>query len=249
MTCTLGQAHDPVHLSISIVSHGSGALIATLLSDLRPLLPPASEILVTFNIPEDESFLADFSDLPLSVLRNDAAKGFGANHNQAFAVSRGRCFVIVNPDIRLRESPFEALVDALGPGIGACAPVVLSPGGSIEDSTRRFPTIPRLMKRVLLKQRHADYLAIGASPIPIDWSAGMFVAFAREAFESIGGFDIRYFMYMEDADICRRLWRDGWSVMLVPSARVIHDARRASWRDARHRRWHLRSALRFLVGI
>ena len=236
-------------LTVSIVSHRSGPLLRNLLGDLRRVLPPHGEIILTINLPENEDFLAEFADLPLTVLRNDVQRGFGDNHNRAFAASHGDLFIIVNPDIRLPDSPFEALAANIGDRVGAVAPVVRSPAGGVEDSVRRFPTIARLLSRVVLRRRTADYDVSGTASRPVDWSAGMFVAFDRNAFASIGGFDTRYFMYMEDADICRSLWRTGWRVLLVPTASVVHDAQRASHRSAMHLRWHLRSALRFLAGI
>lgn len=239
-----------MNFSLSIVSHHSGPLIGMLLDDLRTRLPADSEIIITINAPEDEAFLAPHGDLPIRVLRNQAQQGFGANHNQAFQVARGDRFVIVNPDIRLLESPFEALARALDdPGVGACAPVVLAPDGKVEDSVRRFPTVARLLRRVVLRQRHPDYDPRGqTAPMAIDWAAGMFVVFSRAAFAAVRGFDTRYYMYLEDADICKRVWALGSRVVLVPQARVVHDARRASGRSWRHLRWHLRSAARFLLG-
>jgi GT2 family glycosyltransferase len=239
-----------MNFSLSIVSHRSGQLIGMLLNDLRTRLPPDSEIIVTINAPEDESYLAPHSDLPIRVLRNSVEQGFGANHNQAFGIARGSRFVVVNPDIRLLEAPFDALARALDePGVGACAPVVLAPDGKVEDSVRRFPTVARLLRRVVLRQRHPEYDPRGqTAPMVIDWAAGMFVVFARSAYLAVGGFDTRYYMYLEDADICKRLRAHGARVVLVPQARVVHDARRASGRNWRHLRWHLRSATRFLLG-
>jgi hypothetical protein len=63
----------------------------------------------------------------------------------------------------------------------------------------------------------------------------------------VGGFDERFYMYYEDVDICRRLWGQGWSIVLQPAAVVIHDAQRASHRRLRHMRWHAASALRYLL--
>jgi N-acetylglucosaminyl-diphospho-decaprenol L-rhamnosyltransferase len=233
--------------SVSIVSHRSGALLPALLADLRRCLPDESEILLTFNVPENEAFLDAFSDLPLTVLRNVRQRGFGDNHNQAFSASLGDHFIVVNPDIRLPKSPFESLSRGMGPGVGARAPVVLSPAGTMEDSVRRFPTFVRLFRRVVFRQRSADYAPGGDAPMAIDWSAGMFVLFAREAYRHIGGFDTRYFMYMEDADICRRLWQAGFQVQCMPSTQIVHDAQRASRRSGQHLLWHLRSAIRFLT--
>jgi N-acetylglucosaminyl-diphospho-decaprenol L-rhamnosyltransferase len=237
--------------SLSIVSHRSGPLISLLLNDLRTRLPTDSEIILTINTPEDESFLATYGDLPIQVLRNDVEQGFGANHNQAFDVARCSYFIVVNPDIRLLEAPFDALAHAIDmPGVGACAPVVLAPDGKVEDSVRRFPTLTRLLRRVILRQRQPDYDPLGqTAPMIIDWAAGMFVVFSRSAYMAVGGFDTRYYMYLEDADICKRLWAHGSRVVLVPQARVVHDAQRTSRRSWRHFRWHLRSAIRFLFGV
>jgi N-acetylglucosaminyl-diphospho-decaprenol L-rhamnosyltransferase len=240
---------DPVTeptITLSVVSHGQGALLEQLLGDLRALAIQRSEIVVTLNIPEREDFLAQFADLPLRILRNPAPLGFGANHNQAFRTSRADVFVIVNPDIRLPASGFESLIGNLGEMVGACAPLVVDSAGREQDSARKIPTLGRLLRRRILRDRAADYpLRLGKTPV--DWVAGMFVVFAREAFADVGGFDERYFMYMEDADICRRMRARGWEIIVDPAVRVVHDARRASLRNPRHLLWHLASTRRFLT--
>lgn len=239
-----------MNFTISIVSHRSGELIAHLLNDLRRVLAEPAQIIITINVPEDESFLAPFADLAITLLRNDTPKGFGANHNQAFRIASGRLFAVVNPDIRLRSSPFERLAQvALTPGVGASAPVVLSPRGTVEDSVRRFPTLARLAVRVLLRKRAPDYQRGAGPEVPIDWAAGMFVVFSSHAFRCVNGFDTRFFMYLEDADICRRLWAQGLSVLLAPDVEVEHDAQHNSHRDVQHLMWHLRSAIRYLTGV
>lgn len=237
--------------TISIVSHHSGHLITNLLKDLQQHLPPDAEILLTLNCPEVEDFLTHAKGLPLVVIRNPRPLGFGANHNQAFALARGKLFVVVNPDIRLLASPWQTLEDAFFQGIGACAPQVLSPSGQAEDSVRLYPSIPRLFRRVVLKRHLADYVPQSQNllPISVDWVAGMFVAFDADAFRRVGGFDTRYHMYFEDVDICQRLNAAGYRVIWAPATSVIHDAQRASHRSWMYRRWHLRSALRYLTGL
>lgn len=237
--------------TISIVSHQSGLLVTNLLHDLRQHLPPDAEILLTLNCPENEDFLVHAKDLPLTVLRNPRPLGFGANHNQAFALAKGKRFVVVNPDIRLLDSPWQTLESALVQGIGASAPQVLASSGCIEDSVRRYPSIPRLLRRVVLKRRSADYAPRLSNPphIPVDWAAGMFIVFDADAFRTVGGFDTRYHMYLEDVDICQRLNAAGHCVLWVPATSVLHDAQRASHSSWMHRRWHLRSALRYLTGL
>lgn len=237
-------------LSISIVSHGQGRLIRHLLEDCRTFSGASFEILLTLNIPEDKAFISEFKDLPITLIENKRTKGFGDNHNTAFKCSRGDVFVVVNPDIRAPGLDLTNLA-ALSENsrVGACAPRVLSTIGAVEDSARRFPNISRLIVRVLFRRHKSDYDLSGSGLISVDWVAGMFVAFPRSAYEAVGGFDTRYFMYMEDADICRRLQRCGYGVVVDCSSSVVHDARRASRRSLRHLSWHLRSAIRFLAGI
>lgn len=236
-------------ITLSIVSHGHSSLIHSLLADLAELPLQNFEVLITVNLPEDESPY-HHHPFPLRIIRNDTPKGFGANHNAAFGQATTRWFAVVNPDIRIKTFDLQTLMSPFhDQSVAAVAPVVLSGDGKVEDSARRFPTFMRFAKRVLLKQRDADY-NVGAVPYPVDWVAGMFVLFRREAYQEIGGFDDRrFFMYLEDADICRRLGKIGYRVMVNPNVQVIHMAQRASRRNLKHMRWHAVSALRYLTGL
>ena len=232
--------------TFSVVSHGQLGLVKEFLSDFRSHSFNNVEIILTLNIPEDESKISEFQALPISIVRNSTPKGFGANHNFAFSRSKGDVFVVVNPDIRLNNFNMEPLLEVLTrPEVGACAPVVLGGNGHIEDSVRRYPTLGRLFKRIITRQNRPDY-AWGNAPIAVDWAAGMFVAFRPDAFNQVRGFDERFFLYYEDADICRRLAKVGWSTMLQPATSVIHNAQRASRRNFRHLTWNVESAFRFL---
>jgi N-acetylglucosaminyl-diphospho-decaprenol L-rhamnosyltransferase len=235
------------NIIFSIVSHGQLGLIKDFLEDFKAAVFDNVSIVLTVNIPEDESVLLDFDMLPISLIRNAEPKGFGANHNFALLQSSGDVFVIVNPDIRLKNFNLDILLETLeADDVGASAPVVLSSQGTVEDSVRRFPTLSRLLRRIIFGQRQPDY-QWSNSAIQVDWSAGMFVAFRPEAFRSVGGFDERFFMYYEDADICRRLARSGWKTILQPATSVVHDAQRASRRSRQHMQWHLKSMFRFLM--
>jgi GT2 family glycosyltransferase len=239
-------------VTFSVVSHRQGPLVGHLLDDLGGLeFPPgvAHDVIVTLNVEEDEAFLASHRGPRLRVLRNEARRGFGANHNAAFAISSGEIFVVLNPDIRLPDFTLGPMLESLArPAVGAWAPLVLSATGTTEDSARRFPTIGRLLGRTLPSRRVPDYPS-DAGPVAVDWVAGMFVAVRRETFASLGGFDERFFMYMEDVDLCRRMGQEGLEVVYDPRTSVIHDARRASRRSLRHSTWHVRSAVRYLFGI
>ncbi len=240
----------PRQLAISIVSHGQGELIRPLLEDLQPLTRKGAEILLTLNIPEDESFIEGLTH-GLVIIRNPMPKGFGDNHNAASAASSRDWFAVVNPDIRCEVDVFAALADTHRRlGAGVVAPRVLAPDGRDEDSVRRYPSVLRIAGRVLARcagrRLQADYALDDGQVKSVDWAAGMFLLFATGDFRRIGGFDTRYFMYLEDADICKRLRATGLPTVLDPRVQVIHDAQRATGRSRQHLRWHLSSLMRFL---
>lgn len=234
--------------SISIVSHRQGALIADLASDLSKLPSSEVEVILTINTPEDESFVDYFSNHRLTVLRNLEEKGFGTNHNAAFRISKGKYFVVVNPDIRLQDPAiiYKLLKNFDNETVGAVGPLVTAPDGRVEDSARHYPTLFRVAKRrISASARIPDYPS-HPEPTPVDWVAGMFIIFRQAAFRSCCGFDERFFMYLEDADICRRIWSSGYSVIWDSRFSVVHHARRASRRSPRHLAWHVSSLIRFL---
>ncbi len=230
-------------ISVSLVSHGHGGMVERLVAQLRNC-PEVGQVVLTRNIPEASPIAADSL---VEISDNDLPKGFGANHNAAFWRCRQPFFCVLNPDIQLQGNPFPVLLACLEKeGAALAAPLILAPGGEVEDSVRHFPTIRSLLRKAMGGADGRYVVAAGQPPFSPDWVAGMFMLFKAQEFARIGGFDERYFLYYEDVDICRRLSRAGMSVVACPSASAIHDARRASRRNLRHLRWHLASMARYL---
>lgn len=239
---------QPPQVSISIVSHGQMTLVCNLLHDLNQHCVTPAQIILTVNVPEEIPF--DPGELGVGrVIRNASPRGFSANHNAAFRFADAPYFCVLNPDIRLTRDPFPQLVEHLAdPHVGAVAPAIVNPAGDIEDSARRFPTFWYIVKKALGKVPPLDY-DVASGPIEPDWLAGMFLLLRAATFREMGGFDERYFLYYEDVDLCRRMRTAGYRVRLVPQVRAVHDARRESRRNVRYLLWHLRSLLRFLLGV
>jgi GT2 family glycosyltransferase len=117
--------------------------------------------------------------------------------------------------------------------------------GGIEDSVRHFPTPFVILARRLFGLKDAYVFLEGDVNFTAEWVGGMCMLFRSPAYAQITGFDERYFMYVEDVDVCTRLWKAGIRVVVCPSAVVIHEARRASRRSWAHLRWHITSLLRY----
>ena len=233
-------------LTLSIVSHAQGLLVADLLADIAAVGAEDISVVLTLNIAEELSFDEKRWPFPLHILRNDIPRGFGANHNAAFAACDSDYFCVLNPDLRLREgNPFPALIaECARTSVGVVAPLIVDDAGNCEDSARRYPTAFSLLRKALTRGRRLDYGVPQAAFSP-DWVAGMFMLLRSDAFAAVRGFDERYFLYYEDVDLCRRLRRFGWDIRQLPQVRVTHLARRQSRRDARYLRWHLASMLRY----
>ncbi|MGH9307768.1 MAG: glycosyltransferase [Vicinamibacterales bacterium] len=233
-------------ITLSVVSHAQNTLTNQLLDDLEQHCRERVVVVVTENVPDTAPLQARRS-YPVDVVANNGRKGFGANHNTAFARCSTPFYCVANPDIRLTSDPFPALVEALrDPSAGVAGPLVRNLHGDIEDNARRFPTMRALAGKLFRRTHALDYPPDGAV-IDVDWLAGMFLLFRSDAYRLVGGFDEAYFLYYEDADICRRVRRVGRRVAYVPHAAVVHDARRGSRRNPRLARHHAASMLRFLL--
>lgn len=250
----LGVQNDetviPVHeapdgkasVCVSIVSHGHGPMVETLVNSLLGF-SEVGQLILTLNVPENLIFP---DDSRIRRLENVNAKGFGANHNAAFQMCREAFFCVLNPDIEFSTNPFPVLLETLKLGRAAvAAPLVVSPSASIEDSIRYFPRPATLLMKFLFGADGRYSVKSGQEYFFPEWCAGMFMVFRSQDFERLGGFDERYFLYYEDVDICVRVWQQGMKVVACTKVSVVHDARRDSRRNLKHLRWHLASMLRF----
>jgi N-acetylglucosaminyl-diphospho-decaprenol L-rhamnosyltransferase len=230
-------------IAASIVSHGHGAMVRCLAEDLLGC-PEVTRVVITQNIPEQTTYS---EDARVEVIRNTTPRGYGANQNAAFAATKTPFFCVLNPDIRLTGNSFAQLLGAFNdPSVALAGPKIVAPDGLEEDSARKFPTSRDLIGKAFGRHdgTYADQPASGLR-YP-DWLAGMFLLLRTEAFQKVGGFDEKFFMYYEDVDLCWRLRRDGCQIVQDRSVCVIHDARRESRRSLKFARWHLASMARYL---
>lgn len=231
-------------ISISIVSHGHGEMVWNLVRQTLNF-PEVSKIILTINIPEH---VPNFNDSKIEIVHNLLPKGFGANHNAAFDHIETDFFCVLNPDITFDVNPFTHLMQFFeSPQVGLVAPLVLAPDGAPEDSMRHLLTPWSMIKRILHINNGAYIVQKGSDHISPDWVAGMFMLFYSKAYRQLNGFDEKYFMYCEDADICARLWKAKYIIIGCLSTWVIHNAQRASRTSFKHLKWHIYSLLKFLV--
>lgn len=228
-------------------------MIVELLNDLARIERADLEVILTLNLPED--LPVDLGKLPfvVNIIKNAAPKGFAENHNAAFARSEGDYFVVLNPDIRLINDPFDVLLGLSAKRPAAiCAPLVLNSVGAIEDSARSFPSPLILLKKLLAKvfklRLRPEVIPIKDEVMSPDWVAGMFLVIPRPVFAHLHGLSERYHLYYEDVDFCLRARLAGYEILVDRRAQVIHAAQRSSHRKFHYLKWHLQSAFKFFVS-
>jgi N-acetylglucosaminyl-diphospho-decaprenol L-rhamnosyltransferase len=145
------------------------------------------------------------------------------------------------------------------PSLGGCGPRIRNLDGSDYPSARQVPSVPvavghgalglfRPNNRFTVRYRELD--ADPSVARDVDWVSGAAIWFRRDALDAVGGWDERYFMYMEDIDLCWRLRGAGWRVAYEPAGNVVHvqgvsasrhpyrmlaEHHRSAWRFARRR--------------
>lgn len=238
-------------MNFSVVSHGHGPLLDRLLSQLDAQRSLArTRVVVTLNLRGEEFDPARYPSLDLVVIRNDAPRGFGANHNAAFERCEGRWFGVLNPDLALVDSePFSAMLGHAAtsavPNIGIIAPRVVGSDLLPEDSVRTNLTPWSLLRRRVLGDRMPlHFLHAARRGSVFFWVAGMCLLVRADAFRELGGFDERFFLYCEDYDLCARMYNAGYAIVLDPELQIRHEAQRDSHRSLKHLRWHLTSLLK-----
>lgn len=168
--------------------------------------------------------------------------GYGAAINAAVRRLGGRreageirpeYFLVTNPDVRFTPGSVDALIDCLSahPRAGAAGPRIEEQDGSVYPSAREVPGVLTGIGHALLvdvwpgNPFSATYRANNDMDIQrtAGWLSGACLLVRWDAFEAIGGFDERYFMYLEDVDFGDRLTRAGWDNLYCPSSVIMHD--------------------------
>jgi hypothetical protein len=161
--------------------------------------------------------------------------GFAAGVNRGARDARGKYLLLLNPDCIVEQDVAHTLATWLDehPRVGAAGPLVREHDGSVQASARRFPDmttgfagrtswLSRVWPRNRWTRRNLVTRDVLPGPIEVDWVSGACMMVRRTAFESVGGMDEQFFLYWEDADLCFRLKRAGWSTIYNPVVAVTH---------------------------
>ena len=171
-------------------------------------------------------------------------RGLAAGWNRGVAETSGEYVLILNADAWLVGDAAERLVDAADrhPRAALVGPRLRNPDGSLQRSVRGFPTLWRLATEYLYLRKLAPrsqalnaFYAGGFAhdaERTVEWVMGSCMLVRRAAFEEVGPFDERYFLFSEEVDWMRRATDRGWSCRLHADGRVRPRRRRRARRQA-----------------
>jgi N-acetylglucosaminyl-diphospho-decaprenol L-rhamnosyltransferase len=218
-----------------IVNYNAGShLVDCVESVLGDASAGPVEVVVVDNDSRDGSTEAlEKSHPDVRVVRSGANLGYARAANRGIAATGADVVAVLNPDTVLLPGAAAALVTRLRaePDVGAVGPQLRNPDGSVYPSARSVPPLRVAVGHGLLGSLWPRnpwtrrYRQLDADPDrgrDVDWVSGAAVWLRREALDAVGGWDERYFMYVEDVDLCWRLRRAGWRVVYEPAARVVH---------------------------
>ena len=207
------------------------ACVRSLLDDAGAGGPP--EVVVVDHGSTDGSIEALTQALPdVRVLRS-ANLGYAAGANRGIATTAAAVVAVCNPDVMVEPGTAAALLARFDaePDLGAVGPMVRNPDGSPYHSARAIPGVGDAVGHGVLglvrptnrfTRRYRELDVDPARPRDADWVSGSAVWLRRTAVESVGGWDERYFVYVEDVDLCWRLRQGGWRVAYEPAGVVVH---------------------------
>ena len=225
--------------AVIIVSFNSGACLARSLASIAAHAPGA-RVVVIDNASTDESTRhSTLLDPRVELHVNQHNVGFARGVNQGLAIVSTEYVLILNPDCYLTPGAAETLEGEISrhPECSIAGPQILNDDGSVQGSARGDPTLftglfgrSTLFTRLFPDSRlarhnvrtDADLVTRGES-FTVDWVSGACFMARRETLAAVRGFDERYFLYWEDADLGRRLRNAGHTIRYVPTATVVHS--------------------------
>jgi GT2 family glycosyltransferase len=222
-------------VSVIIVTYNTGKTILETLESLSTQSDDIStQIIVVDNQSTDETTQLIQGHYPaVNLVVSETNRGFGGGNNYGFQSSSGDFIALVNPDLRVHPSMLTMLVQYLkaNPHVGVVGPQTIDADGEISVTAHADYSLtaialsyfglaqrfPGLFNQHDLKINHGT-----TQPQIVDWLQGSCLMMPREVYNTVGGFDEAFFLYVEDVDLCHRIRATGKQVVYYPQATATH---------------------------
>ena len=243
------------HITASIVVYKENLKVLENAIDSFLGSPLSKKLYIIDNSPSNE-FKNKIQNDSVEYIYSNKNIGFGKGHNSILhkLTSENKYHLILNPDVRFHPKILEKLVLKMesNESFSMIAPRVLNSNNELLHTARRYPSLFELIFRFLgifkkftirgeyKNQNHKQSF----SP---DFVQGSFMLFKTEDLLRLEGFDERYFMYMEDVDICRKIDLSGKRKLYFPATEIIHTHRKGSSKEFRLFFIHISSIIKYFI--
>ena len=237
-------------LTIGIVNYHTEDYIIRCLRSIYKYLPRYKfEVYIVDNGSNKEKIRKILEEFPeVKFIKNRENVGFARACNQIFYRSRSKYILYLNPDTEVTEGAIDALIQFMDkhPEAGVGGAKLLYFDGDLQLSCRRFPTIWNVFfGRKSIFAKYLPYNRFTRSYMlseldyskvqEVDWVVGAAIIVRKKALEEIEGFDERFFLYVEDVDLCYRLRQNGWKIYYIPDSIIKHhlgvSTKRIMWKS------------------
>ena len=218
-------------LSIVTVNYRSWGHLENMLGGLSEGFPDDWEIIVVDNESITDDFDAFAAKHPgVMFVANPKNSGFGAGCNIGVAKATGDQLLFMNPDVIASVDDIRRLIDikAAHPDVGIVAPKQLTNAGipqkvfddwpGVINQSKLLKTLQRLLVPCSTLDPRAEYTELTYC----DWVTGSVLLIDRSDYDATGGWCEDYWMYVEDADLCRMVFNNGKRIAYVPEVEVVH---------------------------
>jgi N-acetylglucosaminyl-diphospho-decaprenol L-rhamnosyltransferase len=227
----LSGLHD---IAVIVVSHNSARWIEACLRSVFAHMGGLRADVVVVDAESRDGTTDIVGDFPDARVLRCHNRGFAYANNRGLMTCDARYVLFLNPDTEILEGSLSDLIRRLDarPTVGLIGVRQLDGEGRLDLTIRRFPNALRALGDALLAERlprHPGWLgereldrSAYDGELDCDWTSGSFMLARREAIESAGFLDERFFMYSEETDLCRRICSAGWDVRHVPWMTIRH---------------------------
>ena len=192
------------------------------------------EIIITDNSSDCADYKNLVNELPsnekIKLYRNKVNNGFSGGNMDGYEKSNGKYLLFINNDCQCKNDVIKPLIEFIENNInvGLLTGKVRGIDGKYTGTHKLFPSLSKNLfgtrfARLLLKDKFISPKKTITKPTKVQVVTGAFMFFSREVFESIDGFDRRFFLDCEEEDISKRVWDIGKEVYMLPEPEIIHE--------------------------
>lgn len=188
---------------------------------------------------------------------NNSNNGFGHGHNLIInkIKNKSKYHLILNADIQFEENTLDKLFQFMEKNeeVGIVGPKIMGFDNELVHSCRLLPTPLNLIVRrfipikSIVEKLDYDYEMRWYNykdKIEVSIASGCFIFTRTEELVNVGGFDERYFMYMEDYDLCRKIGKN-YKIVYNPDITIYHEHGKGSYKTKKLRNYHIDSAIKY----